>query len=231
MQCFPGDGIGPEVTCEAVRALTKITSDSLQIRCEELPFGGIAIQQHGSPLPEHTLQRCLASNAVLLGAIGGPEFDSLPRQQKPETGLLELRKALGGFANLRPAATYAALADCSPLRAELLTNVDVLFVRELLGGIYFGEPRGFSGAAEPSAAHNTMRYSVPEIERVAKIAFQAARLRRKKVTSVDKANVLECSQLWRRVVKRSGKGLSGRRARTSTGGFLRHETGDGAGRL
>jgi 3-isopropylmalate dehydrogenase len=202
---LPGDGIGPEVTREAVRVLAEVSSNTFQIRCEELPIGGVAIKQHGSPLPESTLQRCLQSNAVLLGAIGGPEFDSLPRKQKPETGLLDLRKALGGFANLRPAATYAALADCSPLRAELLKNVDVLFVRELLGGIYFGEPRGFSGEAEPSAAYNTMRYSIPEIERVAKIAFEAARLRRKKVTSVDKANVLECSQLWRRVVNAVAK--------------------------
>jgi 3-isopropylmalate dehydrogenase len=202
---LPGDGIGPEVTREAVHVLTEVCSGVLSIRCEELPMGGSAIKQHGSALPAETLQKCLASNAVLLGAVGGPEFDSLPRKQKPETGLLELRQALGGFANLRPAVVHAALADCSPLRAEVVKNVDVLFVRELLGGLYFGEPRGFSGEPSPSAAYNTMRYSTPEIERVAKVAFEAAQLRRKKLTSVDKANVLECSQLWRQVVSAMAK--------------------------
>jgi 3-isopropylmalate dehydrogenase len=197
---LPGDGIGPEVTREAVRVLAAVASRVFEFQCEELPIGGIAIKQHGSPLPPRTLQRCLESDAVLLGAVGGPEFDSLPRRQKPETGLLELRQALGGFANLRPAVTHAAVAECSPLRAEVVKNVDVLFVRELLGGIYFGEPRGFSGEAASRSAYNTMRYSAAEVERVARIAFEAARRRRKKVTSVDKANVLECSQLWRQVV-------------------------------
>jgi 3-isopropylmalate dehydrogenase len=202
---LPGDGIGPEVIREAVRVLTAVASADFEFRCDELPIGGIAFKQHGSALPPHTLQKCLESNAVLLGAVGGPEFDSLPRSQKPETALLELRQALGGFANLRPAIAHAALAECSPLRAEVVKDVDVLFVRELLGGIYFGEPRGFSGEGASRAAHNTMRYSAAEIERVARIAFEAARGRRKKVTSVDKANVLECSQLWRQVVSMVAK--------------------------
>ena len=197
---LPGDGIGPEVTREAVRVLAAVASGVLEFRCEELPVGGIAIKQHGSPLPPHTLQRCLESDAVLLGAVGGPEFDALPRGQKPETGLLQLRQALGGFANLRPAVAHAALAWCSPLRTEVVKDVDVLFVRELLGGIYFGEPRGFSGEGAARSAYNTMRYSTSEIERVARTAFEAAQRRRKKLTSVDKANVLECSQLWRQVV-------------------------------
>jgi 3-isopropylmalate dehydrogenase len=196
---LPGDGIGPEVTREAVRILRAVSDGRFDIRFEEMPIGGIAVKQTGTPLPEATLQKCVASDAVFLGAVGGPEFDSLSRAQKPETGLLGLRKALGGFANLRPAVAYDVLADCSPLRPEILRGADVLFVRELLGGAYFGEPRGFSEAA-PRSAFNTMVYSVPEIERVAHVAFQIARGRRKKLTSVDKANVLEVSQLWRQVV-------------------------------
>lgn len=195
---LPGDGIGPEVTREAVRVLRAVSED-LQF-FEDLPVGGTAVQQYGTPLPELTLEKCLASDAVLMGAVGGPQFDSLPRAQKPETGLLALRKALGGFANLRPAVAYASLTGCSPLRPEVVKGADVLFVRELLGGVYFGEPRGFDNATKPTSAFNNMIYSVTEIERVAHIAFQAAQGRRKKVTSVDKANVLEVSQLWRRVV-------------------------------
>jgi 3-isopropylmalate dehydrogenase len=200
-----GDGIGPEVTHEAVRALQAVGAGRFDLQFEELPIGGVAIKQHGSPLPPRTLQRCLASDAVLLGAVGGPEFDGLPRNQKPESGLLSLRKAMGGFANLRPATAHPALADCSPLRAEVLKGADLLFVRELLGGVYFGEPRGFTSSPAPASAYNTMAYSAVEVERVAKIAFQAARVRRKKVTSVDKANVLECSQLWREVVNTIAK--------------------------
>jgi 3-isopropylmalate dehydrogenase len=197
---LPGDGIGPEVTGEAVRVLRAVAAEQFEITFEELPIGGVAIKAQDTPLPETTLQRCLASSAVFLGAVGGPEFDALPRAKKPETGLLGLRSALGGFANLRPAIAYPALVECSPLRPEILKGADVLFVRELLGGLYFGEPRGFRDTPEPPAAFNTMIYSKPEVERVARVAFEAARGRRKKVTSVDKANVLECSQLWRQVV-------------------------------
>ena len=197
---LPGDGIGPEVTRQALRVLRSVTDGQLDLQVEELPIGGMAVKQFGTPLPDATLQKCLASDAVLLGAVGGPEFDSLPRAQKPETGLLALRKALGGFANLRPAVAYDSLADCSPLRPEVLKGADLLFVRELLGGAYFGEPRGFAKQGGTETGFNHMIYSVPEIERVAHVAFQVARGRRKKVTSVDKANVLEVSQLWRRVV-------------------------------
>ncbi len=197
---LPGDGIGPEVTREAVRVLHAVSEGRFGVETEDLPVGGIAVRRHGVPLPQSTVEKCLTSNAVLLGAVGGPEFDSLPRHLRAETGLLALRKALGGFANLRPAVGHAALADCSPLRSEVLKGADVLFIRELLGGIYFGEPRGLRGEGAQHTAYNTMTYSRAEIERVAHIAFNAARLRRKRVTSVDKANVLECSQLWRHVV-------------------------------
>ncbi len=152
---LPGDGIGPEVTREAVRVLRAVSEGSFDLRFEEMPIGGIAVKQFGTPLPDATLEKCLASDAVLLGAVGGPEFDSLPRPQKPETGLLALRKALGGFANLRPAVAYEMLAECSPLRPEILKGADILFVRELLGGAYFGEPRGFADET-PRRAFNTM---------------------------------------------------------------------------
>jgi 3-isopropylmalate dehydrogenase len=198
---LPGDGIGAEVTGQAVRVLRAAAAGRVALEFEEFPVGGTAIRQFGVPFPPATEKGCVAADAVLLGAVGGPEFDSLPRDRKPETGLLQLRRALGGFANLRPAVAHPALAECSPLRPEVLRGANVLFVRELLGGLYFGEPRGFDG--EPAeSAHNTMRYSVAEIERVARVAFRAAQGRRKKLASVDKANVLECSQLWRKVVTR-----------------------------
>ncbi|MGA3125385.1 MAG: 3-isopropylmalate dehydrogenase [Candidatus Korobacteraceae bacterium] len=197
---LPGDGIGPEVTREAVRVLRAVSDGRFELKFEELPIGGNAVKQFGSPLPERTLERCLASNAVLLGAVGGPDFDSLPPALKPETGLLGIRKALGGFANLRPAIAYEMLTECSPLRPEVLKGSDILFVRELLGGAYFGQPRGFAGEGASRTGFNTMIYSASEVERVAHVAFKVARDRRKKVTSVDKANVLEVSQLWRQVV-------------------------------
>ena len=196
---LPGDGVGPEVAREAVRILRALCHFSdCEFICEEKPVGGAAIRAHSTPLPESTLTACLKSDAVFLGAVGAPEFDHLPRPQKPEAGLLALRTALGGFANLRPAMAFPAIADCSPLQPARLKGADILFVRELLGGLYFAEPRGFD--AENDSAFNTMRYSTDEVERVARIAFQQARTRRKKVTSVDKANVLETSQLWRRTV-------------------------------
>jgi 3-isopropylmalate dehydrogenase len=199
---LPGDGIGPEVTREAVRILRAVLDlYGYEGTFEEQAIGGVAIREFGSPLPEATVRACSQSQAVLLGAVGGPEFDSLPPGQRPESGLLALRQALGGFANLRPAIAYNAIADCSPLRPEVIKGADVLIVRELLGGIYFGEPRGFNTGACRDA-YNTMRYSVPEIERVAHVAFKQAQLRKHKVTSVDKANVLETSQLWRQTVTR-----------------------------
>ena len=197
---LPGDGIGPEVTRQAVRILRAVSQGKFEIRFQDLPIGGTAVDEHGTPLPQMTIEGCLAADAVFLGAVGGPQYDSLPPAKKPETGLLAIRKALGGFANLRPAIAYDVLAECSPLRPEVLKGADILFVRELLGGVYFGQPRGFSGEGAERCGFNTMAYSVYEVERVAHVAFQVARGRNRKVTSVDKANVLESSQLWRQVV-------------------------------
>ena len=200
---LPGDGIGPEVMKVVVRVIRTLADISgFEFQFQEYPIGGAAIAQSGLPLPKATLDACLESDAVLLGAVGSPEFDSLPRDRRPEAGLLQLRVALGGFANLRPAIAYESLTECSPLRASVAAGANVLFVRELLGGLYFGEPRGTD--ASTRSAWNTMRYSEPEIERVARVAFEQARQRKSKVTSVDKANVLETSQLWRSVVTRIG---------------------------
>jgi 3-isopropylmalate dehydrogenase len=201
-----GDGIGPEVTREAVRVLQTTAG----LHGHEFTFvtkliGGAAIQQAGSPLPTATLDACLAGDAVLLGAVGSPQFDSLPPSGRPEAGLLLLRQALGGYANLRPAISYDAIAAASPLRAEVARGANILIVRELLGGLYFGEPRGLLGQNGNSVAVNTMSYSVSEVERVARVAFAAALKRGKRVTSVDKANVLETSQLWRATVSRVAK--------------------------
>lgn len=198
---LPGDGIGPEVTREAIGVLTKVGSAcGLKIETEEHLIGGVAIREKGSPFPDETRDACLKSHAVFLGAVGTPEFDHLPPHERPEVGLLDLRKALGGFANLRPSKAVPALIDSSPLRREIFEGTDLLIVRELLGGLYFGTPRGFED--ERKAGYNTMRYSIEEIERVARVAFEAALGRRKKVTSVDKANVLETSQVWRETVTR-----------------------------
>ena len=198
-----GDGIGPEVTAQAVRVL-RVVADLYGHRFdfEEWPVGGVAISEAGTPLPSPTLNACLASDAVLLGAVGAPEYDRLAPGERPEAGLLALRGALGAYANLRPVISYEAISDCSPLRAELVHGSDMLIVRELLGGLYFGQPRGFLSEAADDGAFNTMRYSVSEIERISRVAFEAALTRRCKVTSVDKANVLETSQLWREVVTR-----------------------------
>ena len=200
---LPGDGIGPEVIEQAVRvieAVAEIGGHDFSFRKHLI--GGVAIKETGTPLPRTTLDAALASDAVLLGAVGSPEFDSLAPNMRPEAGLLSIRQALGGYANLRPVKCYEPIANCSPLRAEIIAGTDVLFVRELLGGIYFGEPRGRSNEGDSPSAYNTMRYSVAEIERVARIAFDEALKRRRKVTSVDKANVLETSQLWRETVTR-----------------------------
>jgi 3-isopropylmalate dehydrogenase len=198
-----GDGVGPEVTAEAVRVLRAIADVyAHNFEFDEGLVGGVAIDRAGSPLPSETLDACLASDAVLLGAVGAPQYDKLPREQRPETGLLALRNGLGAYANLRPAIAYEAISDCSPLRADVIRGANILIVRELLGGLYFGQPRGTRSDAGWSDAFNTMRYSVEEIERIARVAFDAARGRQSKVTSVDKANVLETSQLWREVVTR-----------------------------
>src|SRR5436305_6599805 len=200
---LPGDGVGPEVTREALRVLRAVAdAHGHEFDFDERAVGGAAIEQTGDPLPRATLDACLDSHAVLLGAVGAPQYDSLPPHKRPEAGLLTLRKALGAYANLRPVVCHEATADCSPLRPEIVAGADVLIVRELLGGLYFGEPRGVIEDNGSSIASNTMRYSLSEIERVAHIAFRAACSRRRKLTSVDKANVLEASQLWRQTVGR-----------------------------
>ena len=194
-----GDGIGPEVTNEAVRVLRSVgESGGHDFEFREALIGGVAIKKEGSPLPASTLKLALESDAVLLGAVGGNEFNALPPNKRPEAGLLQLRQALGGFANLRPSFAWPALAQNSPLKKEVVEGTDILFVRELLGGLYFGEPRTWD--KEAGVAWNTMRYTRDEVLRVARVAFELAQARRKKVTSVDKANVLEVSQLWRATV-------------------------------
>ena len=198
-----GDGIGPEVTREAVRVLRAVADiNGHEFLFDEWPVGGDAIRRFGRPLPEATLEACLRSDAVLLGAVGAPQFDALTPGERPEAGLLALRRALGAYANLRPAVAYEAIVDSSPLRAELVEGSDILFVRELLGGLYFGEPRGRTRDGSQAVAFNTMSYSTGEVERVARVAFEAALSRSQRVTSVDKANVLETSQLWRETVSR-----------------------------
>ena len=192
-----GDGIGPEIIDEAIKVLDSVcVNESFELRYEEYLMGGVAYDFKGTPLPEETIQGCLKADAVLFGAIGGQKWDSLPREFRPETGLLKLRKSLGLFANLRPTAVFDELLDASTLKPEVLKGVDLLVVRELTGGIYFGEPRGNDG----QRGFNTMVYTKPEIERIAHVAFQSAMKRRKEVCSVDKANVLEVSQLWRDTV-------------------------------
>lgn len=201
-----GDGIGPEVTHEAIRVLEAVSEVfGHQLRLIHKDIGGAALTASNDPLPPDTLQACLAADAVLLGAVGGPAFDSYPRHLRPEAGLLRLRKELGAFANLRPAVVFPALLDSSPLRPEVVRGTDILIVRELLGGLYFGEPRSIQETDGHQVAVNTMRYSEPEIERIARVGFDLARHRKKKLLSVDKSNVLECSRLWREVVTRVGK--------------------------
>src|SRR5271168_3373945 len=199
-----GDGIGPEVTREATNILRAVA----ELGGHEFVFvegliGGIAITETGSPLPTATLDAALECDAVLLGAVGDNKFNALPPDKRPEAGLLQIRQALGGFANLRPSIAYAALADSSPLRPEVTKDADILFVRELLGGLYFGAPRSWN--KDTGEAINTMRYTQAEVVRVARIAFELAGKRRSKVTSVDKANVLEVSQLWRATVTEVAK--------------------------
>ncbi|MDR3774179.1 MAG: 3-isopropylmalate dehydrogenase [Terracidiphilus sp.] len=194
-----GDGIGPEVTNEAVSVLKEVARiGGHTLELDHKRIGGVAIVNDGAPLPADTLAAALDSDAVLLGAVGGNEFNELAPDKRPEAGLLQLRAALGGFANLRPAFAFKELAVNSPLRPEVIDGADILFVRELLGGLYFGQPRQWNKTT--NEAWNTMRYTKHEVARVARIAFQLAGKRRNKVTSVDKANVLEVSQLWRATV-------------------------------
>ena len=195
---LPGDGIGPEVTSQAVAVLSKIGSKyGHDFVFNEALMGGIAIDKTGNPLPDETIRDCEQSDAILLGAVGGPKWSDPTASVRPEQGLLKIRKHFDLFANLRPVKTYPALAHHVPLRPELLEGVDMLFVRELTGGIYFG-PRQEQGDGD--TAYDTEIYSVPEVERVANVAFRAAQGRRKKLTSVDKANVMASMRLWRRTV-------------------------------
>jgi 3-isopropylmalate dehydrogenase len=194
-----GDGIGPEVTNEAVAVMREVAAaGGHTFEFDRRRLGGVAIVADGTPLPADTLAAALDSNAVFLGAVGGNEFNSLPPDKRPEAGLLGIRSALGGFANLRPAFAFKELAVNSPLRQEIIEGADILFVRELLGGLYFGKPREWDRAA--GRAFNTMVYTKDEVARVARIAFKLAQQRNKKLTSVDKANVLDVSQLWRATV-------------------------------
>lgn len=197
----PGDGIGTEVTREARRVLEFVAQKfGHTVEISEALLGGIAIHQTGGPFPEETRAKALAADATFLGAVGLPEFDNWPPEKRPERGLLGIRNALGVYANLRPVRSYKALLDSSPLKNDRIDGVDMIIVRELLGGVYYGQPRGISGSGPEERGTNTMTYTRAEIERVARVAFELARNRRKKVTSVDKSNVLEVSQLWRRVV-------------------------------
>ncbi len=204
-----GDGVGPEVTEEAIRVLQSVADASgHELQLTRKDVGGVAVLHRKDPLPPDTLDACFASGAVLLGAVGGPAFEELPPHLRPEKGLLRLRQELGVFANLRPAVCFPALEDCSPLRPEIIRGTDMMIVRELLGGIYFGEPRSTQGPPGDRLAIDTMRYRESEVERVARVAFEIARGRRRTVLSVDKANVLDCSRLWRDVVVRVGRDYS-----------------------
>ncbi|HEY7208707.1 MAG TPA: 3-isopropylmalate dehydrogenase [Bryobacteraceae bacterium] len=203
---LPGDGIGVEVTRQAGKVLEKVGSVfGHRVSLSEGLLGGIAIQKRGDPFPEETRKLAAEADATLMGAVGLPEFDNAPPDKRPERGLLGIRKALGVYSNLRPVRSYKALLDSSPLKNALVDGVDMIIVRELTGGLYYGMPRGISGSGAEECAVNTMTYTRAEIERIAHMAFQLAAKRRKKVTSVDKSNVLENSQLWRRVVTEVGK--------------------------
>jgi len=200
---LPGDGIGPEVCAEAVETLRQLAAKTnLNLHFEEDQAGGAAIDHSGDPMPDEVIAKAKASDAVLLGAVGGEKWDHLTGAMRPESGLLKIRRELGVFANLRPVAVSKALADASPLRPEAIAGTDMLVVRELTGGIYFGEPKGREGEPGKEVAYSTMRYSTEEIERVARVAFTWARRRKNRVCSVDKANVLVVSQLWRDTVTR-----------------------------
>ena len=196
-----GDGIGPEIVAEALKVLALFKSEGLDIETTAADVGGIAVDHHGDPLPEATLKLCQMSDAILFGSIGGPQYDTLPRELRPERGLLRLRKELDLFANLRPARVFPQLSGASTLKPEVVAGLDIMIVRELTGDIYFGHPRGIAvNAAGLRVGTNTMVYDEEEIRRVAHWGFQAARARRRELCSVDKMNVLEATQLWRDVV-------------------------------
>ncbi|MCS6786213.1 MAG: 3-isopropylmalate dehydrogenase [Thiobacillaceae bacterium] len=197
---LPGDGIGPEIVAQAVKVLDALRREGLKIETETAPIGGAGYDAAGDPLPEATLRLAEAADAVLLGAVGGPQYDTLPRELRPERGLLRIRKELNLFANLRPALLYPELAAASTLKPEVVAGLDLMIVRELTGDVYFGAPRGIETRAGERVGVNTMLYSEGEIRRVARVAFDIAMKRGRRLCSVDKANVLECSELWRTVV-------------------------------
>ena len=203
---LPGDGIGPDIIAEALKVLELIGEKyGHSFLFTEADLGGIAIDRHGEPLPQATVDTCKGSDAVLLGAVGGPKWDTLPGNKRPEAGLLGIRAALGLYANLRPAVIYGALKDASPLKSEIISNgIDIMVIRELTGGIYFGK-RGRLDTEGGEAAFDTEMYNVSEIKRIAEVGFETAMKRGKKLMSVDKANVLESSRLWRQVVEEVAK--------------------------
>ena len=202
---LPGDGIGVDIVAEAVRVLERLRSEGLDLAIETAPIGGAAYDAAGQPLPESTLELARRADAILLGAVGGPRYDTLPRALRPEQGILAIRKALGLFANLRPAILYPELAGASTLKPEVVAGLDLVIVRELTGDIYFGQPRGRrSNAAGETEGFDTMVYGEPEIRRIARVGFEIARRRGKRLCSVDKANVLDTSILWREVVTSVG---------------------------
>jgi 3-isopropylmalate dehydrogenase len=194
---LPGDGIGPEIIAQATQVLRKL---NLSIEMEEAPVGGAGYEASGEPLPSSTLSLAKQADAILFGAVGDPRYDKLERAKRPEQAILGLRKELGLFANLRPARVHPELAGASALKAEVVAGLDILIVRELTGDIYFGEPRGIRTVNDVREGFDTMRYSEPEIRRIARVGFEAARKRSRRLCSVDKANVLETSQLWREVL-------------------------------
>src|SRR5574340_951125 len=191
---LPGDGIGPEIMAEALRVLEALRSDGIKFEMETALVGGAAVDATGTPYPEATQKLTREADALLLGAVGGPKWDNLARELRPERGLLAIRKDLGLFANLRPAILYPELANASSLKPEGVPGLDILIVRELTGDIYFGQPRGVREENGERVGFNTMVYSESEIRRIGKVAFEAARKRGKRVCSVDKMNVLECTQ-------------------------------------
>jgi 3-isopropylmalate dehydrogenase len=199
---LPGDGIGPEVTAQAVRVIEKLNAAfGSDFQCNTAPVGGAAYELQGHPLPPETLQLARQSDAILFGSIGGPKWENIDRELRPERGLLKLRSELGLFANLRPALLFSELASASTLKPEVVSGLDIMIVRELTGGIYFGQPRGIKEEADKTrTGFNTMVYHESEIRRIAHTAFKVARQRDKRVCSVDKANVMEVSELWREVL-------------------------------
>jgi 3-isopropylmalate dehydrogenase len=196
-----GDGIGPEIIAQALKVLRVLADDGLKIEIEEAPFGGAGYDAEGDPLPARTLALAKAADAVLCGAVGGPKYDALPRPQRPEQGILRIRKELGLFANLRPAVLYPELVGASSLKPEVVSGLDIMILRELTGDIYFGEPRGRGeNASGEREGYDTMRYSESEIRRIVEVGFQTAQKRSNKLCSVDKENVLETSRFWREIV-------------------------------